>query len=378
MSEILIVGAGLSGAVYARSLAEAGLTVRVIDKRSHIGGNCHDHIDPETGVRCHTYGPHLFHTSNMRVVDWLSRFTGWLPYEHRVVARLEDRRLVPMPVNADTIAALYDRSFAAPAEVEGFLSEVAESRAEVKTAEDHLLSIIGPQLTDLFFRRYTAKMWDMDLSQMGAEVVRRLKIRTDREDRYFPGDSFQALPDKGYTAMFEAMLDHPKIKVELDTAFEHRMLAQFDHCFNAMPIDVFFAESLGPLPYRSIRFHTSRHPLVEAPPHVTINYTDESAYTRETWWHNLPGHAPAGQTQALRTVEEPCDYRDNNLERYYPVKTADKRFDTVYKAYARMASSLGNITFIGRCGTYQYLDMHQVVNQSLMGVQAWLDRAAAA
>ena len=376
MDEILIVGAGMAGAVHARRLAEAGFDVHVIDQRDHIAGNCFDEVDAETGVRLHRYGPHLFHTSNMRAVEWLSRFTDWIPYEHRVVARLESGRLVPMPINADTIAAVYDRPIDSPAEAEAFLATLARHRQTVTSAEDHLLGLVGPQLTELFFGRYTRKMWGKGLADMDAAVVRRLKIRTDREDRYFPGDCFQALPVNGYAAMFRSMLDHPRIRVSLSTPFRHEMLDDCLHCFNAMPIDVFFDSRHGALPYRSIRFHTTRHTADTAPGHATVNYTDDGPYTRETWWHELPAHAGHGR-HVLRTVEEPCDYRDNGMERYYPIKASDGRYDSLYQRYCAEAAAIPNLTFIGRCGTYQYLDMHQVVNQALMGTETWLSRAAA-
>lgn len=377
MQHILVVGAGLSGAVYARTLAEEGHMVRVIDQRPHIAGNCYDELD-EVGVRVHRYGPHLFHTSNMRVVDWLSRFTDWLPYEHRVVARLDDDRLVPMPVNATTVEAMFGHHFPDEAAVAAFLGALAEPRDPVLTAEDHLISRLGPDLTEVFFRRYTRKMWGHDLGDMAAAVVRRLHIRLDREDRYFPNDSFQALPADGYTAMFRRIFDHPNIRVELNTAFGEHMLASAMHCFNAMPIDQFFDYDMGPLPYRSIRFHTGQHSRARAPGHATINYTDTGPFTRETWWHMLPGHDTRPDApHVLCTIEEPCDYTANRMERYYPVKSADGYHDRLYRAYKARADRISDLTFIGRCGTYQYLDMHQVVNQSLAGVQAWKLRSAA-
>ena len=371
MAKVLIVGAGFAGAVLAREIAEAGHSVEVIDTRPHIGGNCFDSVD-ETGVRIHRYGPHLFHTSNQRVVDWLSRFTEWLAYEHRVVARLPDGRLVPMPVNLDTVNALFGLSLSTPEEVAAQLAAVSVPRDPVVNAEDHLFSTIGPELTNLFFRPYTKKMWDMDLTEIDAAVVRRLQIRTTREAGYFTNDTFQAMPKDGYTAIFERILDHHAITVRLGTPFTHAMLNDYDHCFNSMAIDEFFGFAHGELPYRSIRFHTSSVPTAKASPHVTINYTDAGPYTRETWWHNIPGHQEASGPRVLRTVEEPCDYHDNNHERYYPVKTHDGRFDQLYRQYEAEASKLPHVTFIGRCGTYQYLDMHQVINQSLLSAGRWI------
>lgn len=371
MSQILIVGAGLAGAVHARVLAENGHDVTVIDRRAHIAGNCHDEVD-DSGVRYHRYGPHLFHTSNMRVVDWLSRFTEWLPYEHRVKVLLPDGRLVPMPVNLETVNAVLGTQLETPDDVAEALAARAIPCSEPANAEQFLFAKLGRELTDLFYRPYTRKMWEMDLSETSADVVRRLQIRTDLEDRYFPADSFQALPAHGYTAMFERIFDHPRIEVRLETAFSDELAAEFDSCFNSMPIDEYFDFAFGELPYRSIRFHRSRVPRDTCPQAATVNYTDTSGYTRETWWHMLPGHDLAGGPDVLRTVEEPCDYRDNDLERFYPVKTSDGRYDALYAQYAAQPARHADMIFIGRCGTYQYLDMHQVINQSLQGVEKWL------
>ncbi len=371
MQTVLIVGAGLAGAVYARVLAEYGLKVHVIDQRDHIAGNCYDYLDA-TGVRVHKYGPHLFHTSNQRVVEWLSRFTDWIPYQHKVVARMDGGQEVPLPVNRATVNAVFGTDLKTSADVMAFLKGKTEHRAQIRTAEDHLYAHIGPTLTNFFFRPYTRKMWGTDLQDMDAAVVRRLQIRMDDEDRYFPGDTFQALPKDGYTALFQRLFDHPEITVETGKPFERKMLADHDYCFSSMPIDAFYDYQLGELPYRSIRFHTSRVARAQAPRHVTINYTDDGPFTRETWWHNLPGHCREEGQDVPVTVEEPCDYKDNGMERYYPVKTHDGRYDKLYDRYKMMADAEQNLSFIGRCGTYQYLDMHQVVNQSLTGAGKWL------
>jgi UDP-galactopyranose mutase len=364
VARILVVGAGFAGAVHARELAEAGHDVEVIDKRDHIAGNCYDYVHA-SGVRVHRYGPHLFHTSNQRVVDWLSRFTQWLPYEHEVVARLPDDRLVPI------------QNLQTSEEVATLLKSRAIVREPIASAEDHLFSYIGPELTNLFFRPYTKKMWDMDLSEVDAAVVRRLQIRTDRERRYFPGDTFQAMPAEGYTCLFERVLDHDNIHVRLGESFSPEVADRYDACFNSMPIDEYYGYDLGELPYRSIRFHLTEQPAAGASVHAVVNYTHDGPFTRETWWHNIAGHQPHPGNTVLRTVEEPCDYKDNNRERYYPVKTSDGRYDKLYQQYAERSSRNRHMNFIGRCGTYQYLDMHQVINQSLAGVTKWLERKAA-
>ncbi len=365
--KVLIVGAGMAGACYARELADAGHDVSVIDRRDHIAGNCFD-FTSATGVRVHRYGPHLFHTSNMRVVEWLSRFTEWEPYEHRVVARLGDGRHVPLPINVQTVSGVYGINVTDAEAVRELLEREVVQRDPVSSAEDHLYATIGPRLTDMFFAPYTEKMWNLRLSDLDPAVVRRVQVRIDTDDRYFPTDTFQAMPRAGYTAMFNEILRSPRISVSLSTPFKHEMEADYDICFNSMPIDEYFENCYGELPYRSIRFHHSVHAFSGAPKHVTINYTHREPFTRETWWHNIPCHRLDGGQDVVRTVEEPCDYRDNNLERYYPVKTLDGRYDKIYKKYQDLAAGFAKVNFIGRCGTYQYLDMHQVLNQSLIGV----------
>ncbi len=373
----LVVGAGFAGATYARVLAEAGARVEVIDRRDHIAGNAYDEVDAN-GVRRHRYGPHLFHTSNERVFRWLERFGEWVPYEHRVEARLADGRLVPLPVNRRTVSEVFGVALATPEEVEALLARVAEPNDAPRNAAEYLAARIGRELTDLFFRPYTKKMWQLDLEDMDAAVVKRIPLRFDDEDRYFPGDRFQALPRHGYTAIVAAILDHPGITVRTGTAYAHGMEDAYDHCFNSMAIDEWFGFRLGELPYRSIRFH-SRSVAEGGPEPRTsvINYTHSEPFTRETHWHLLPHHRVHETGRVTVTVEEPCDYRDNALERYYPVKTADGRYQAKYEDYRRLAEALPRMSFIGRCGTYQYLDMDQVVNQSLAGVERFLTRTAA-
>ncbi len=373
---ILIVGAGFAGATYARELAEHGFHVDVIDRRQHIAGNAYDET-VATGVRIHRYGPHLFHTSNERVVAWLTGFGAFVPYEHRVQAELADGRCVPLPVNRRTIEAVFGVRLATVAEVEAFLRRQAIPNDAPANAAEYLNAHIGATLTELFFRPYTKKMWALDLEELDAAVVRRIPIRTDDEDRYFPLDRFQMLPRDGYTQLFESILDHPAIRVTLGQPFERVMAGSYAHCFNSMPIDEYFEHAFGPLPYRSIRFHHEERPVGYARGEATtINFTDTERFTRETDWSRLPAHRIEPGPLKTVTREEPCDYTENNLERYYPVKTSDGRYDRIYRRYRDLADGIGNLTFIGRCGTYQYLDMHQVINQSLAGVREWVARNA--
>ncbi len=368
---ILIVGAGFAGAVYARTLAEAGCLVHVIDRRDHLGGNAADYVDAN-GVRVHRYGPHLFHTRQTPVFAWLRRFGAWIPYHHRVRAILPDGRMAPLPVNRDTINMVFGQALKTASETAAFLRRVAVPIVAPANAAEHLRARIGDTLTDLFFRPYTRKMWGLELEDMDASVVKRLPIRLDGCDLYFPDDRHQALPRDGYTALFGSILCHPGISVQCCLPYAAGMERDYDHCFNSMAIDEFFHVCLGDLPYRSLRFTHWTVPAAGAQPHPIRNYTGDGPLTRETWWHALPGHLMHETGWRTMTVEEPCDYRDNRNERYYPVKTADGRHQRLYRDYRTMADRLPNTTFIGRCGTYQYLDMDQVITQSLAGAHRWL------
>lgn len=372
MPAVLIVGAGFAGAVYARTLAEAGYAVRIIDRRDHIGGNAADFVD-DNGIRVHRYGPHLFHTNATPVFAWLQRFGAWVPYQHRVRARLADGKYVPLPVNLDTINAVFGVTLRAETETIAFLRKVAAPIVDPHNAGEYLRARIGDVLTDLFFRPYTRKMWALELEDLDISVVKRLPIRFDSTDLYFPNDRHQALPHDGYTNLFRAILRHPGIGVELNTAYVAGMEREYTFCFNSMAIDEYFGWSLGELPYRSLRFdHRTAH-IWDLEPWSQRNYTDDGPATRETWWHCLPCHIQRETGRRTVTVDEPCDYRDNGNERYYPVKTADQRYQKLYRTYREMAEALPNMAFIGRCGSYQYLDMDQVINQSLAGARRWLD-----
>lgn len=369
---ILVVGAGFAGAVHARELADRGWKVHVIDKRDHVAGNAFDSMST-SGVRVHRYGPHLFHTNNVQVVAWLRRFGDFVPYEHRVAARLGSGQLVPLPINRLTINTVFGTRLGSESEVRDFLACQARPIEHPANAAEYLLAHIGETLTDLFFRPYTRKMWDMDLEDLDAAVVKRIPLRYDDEDRYFPNDRFQMLPAHGYTCMFERVLDHAGIRVTTSLGFDRSMLDGYAHCFNSMPIDEYFDDAFGPLPYRSIRFH--HREVASDTGHdgpATTNFTDRGRFTRETDWARLPAHRMSDSPTTTVTREEPCDYRENDQERYYPVKTGDGRYDAAYRCYKALAEKDSRVTFIGRCGTYQYLDMHQVINQSLACVRAWM------
>ncbi len=243
-------------------------------------------------------------------------------------------------------------------------------------AAEYQASRIGETPTNLFFRPYTRKMWALDLEDIDAAVVKRIPLRHDDEDRYFPDDKFQMLPRDGYTGVVGAVLDHPNIRVTLRRDFERAAPGPYFHCFNSMPIDEYFDFACGPLPYRSIRFHHCNADAGSAFGTTSVvNFSDSSIYTRQTDWSRLPAHTETRTGRKCITLEEPCDYTENHLERYYPVRTHDGRHGKTYARYKELADAEAKLTFIGRCGTYQYLDMHQVINQSLRGAHAWLAAA---
>src|SRR3954468_11769631 len=258
-ADVLVVGAGFAGSILAERLAAAGgLRVLVIDQRDHIAGNAYDYTD-EHGVLVHKYGPHIFHTNSDKVVGYLSRFTGWRPYEHRVRARV-DGRLVPIPINRTTVNQLYGLALRTDEEVQAFYAQRAEPIGFVRTSEDAVVSKVGRDLYEKFFRGYTLKQWNRDPSQLHASVASRIPTRTNSDDRYFT-DEFQQMPAEGYTAMFARMLDHPRIEVKLSTAFEDvRGEMEYAHLVYTGPVDVYFDRCFGILPYRSLEFELSDLP----------------------------------------------------------------------------------------------------------------------
>jgi UDP-galactopyranose mutase len=332
--KFLIVGAGFAGGVYARELAEAGHTVDVIDSRDHIAGNAYDYVN-EDGIRVHKYGPHIFHTSNMKVVDWLSKFTDWVEHEHKVLAKHTDGDFYVLPPNRDTVARIGKEN-----------------------------------IIDVFFRPYTKKMWEKEIEELNPKILERVPIRDDDNELYFPNDDFQKMPVDGYTALFERIFDHENITVKLDCLFDKSMENEYDHVFNSMPIDQYYDYEFGELPYRSIKFKTVTLPERQMYKAATTNFTTYDGPTRVTEWKNFPNHGVNHLATTL-TYEYPCDYKDNNMERYYPVKDIEGINASIYEKYLTKDNS--KVSFIGRCGTYQYLDMHQVINQSLISVKKFLD-----
>lgn len=358
-TDILVVGAGFAGAVAARSLADKGARVRVLDKRPHIGGNAYDRSDAN-GVLIHPYGPHIFHTNSDQVVNWLSRFTEWRPYEHRVLAKVGDA-LVPLPINRTTINTIYGLDLD-EAGVADFLERVRIRRTQLKTSEDIVLNSVGEDLCAKFFRGYTRKQWGLELNQLSAGVAARIPTRTNDDDRYFT-DTFQAMPAKGYTEMFREILDHPRIAVSLATDyFDPDGEREALHTVYTGPIDAFFGHCFGKLPYRSLRFEHEHVPDLEFVQSVgTVNFPNDFDYTRITEFKHLTGQTCSG-TSIVR------EYPSGEGDPFYPIPRPEN--EALYQQYKTLARSQRHVTFVGRLAQYRYYNMDQVVAASLAASEA--------
>jgi UDP-galactopyranose mutase len=354
MFDYLIVGAGFAGSVMAERLAcDAGRSVLLVDRRPHIGGNAYDHFD-DAGILVHRYGPHIFHTNSREVFEYLSRFTEWRPYQHRVQAWV-DGQLVPMPINLDTINLLYGLKLTS-FEVAAFLQKVAEPRETIRTSEDVIVSKVGRELYEKFFRNYTRKQWDLDPSELDASVAARVPVRTNRDDRYFT-DTYQAMPKHGFTRMFERMLAHPNIKVLLNADYrEVRDAIPHRELIYSGPIDEYFDYRLGRLPYRSLefRFETFNTPVRQ--PVAVVNYPNENLYTRVTEFKYL-----TGQEHPKTTVV--YEYPRATGDPYYPVQRPENA--ELYRKYQMLAAAAPHVHFVGRLATYRYYNMDQVAAQAL-------------
>lgn len=364
--DTLVVGAGFAGSVIAERLAaDSGQRVLVVDRRPHVGGNAFDEYD-DAGVLIHRYGPHIFHTNSAEVFDYLSRFTKWRPYEHRVLASVGDKH-VPIPINRTTLNALYDLSLDSDEAAEAFLAQRAEPVERIRTSEDVVVSAVGRHLYETFFRGYTRKQWGLDPSELDKSVTARVPTRTSTDDRYF-GDRFQAMPAEGYTRMFEAMLDHPGITVR--TGVEYRDVIQnvdVDHIVFTGPIDEFFDFRFGKLPYRSLEFRHETHDTAQFQPVAVVNYPDESVpQTRITEYKHL-----TGQTHPKTSIT--YEFPRAEGDPYYPIPRPENQ--ALFKRYEALADAQDGVTFVGRLATYRYYNMDQVVGQALATYRRMAARA---
>jgi UDP-galactopyranose mutase len=353
MFDYLIVGAGYAGSVLAERLARgSGKQVLLVDRRPHIGGNAYDHYD-DAGILVHRYGPHIFHTNCKEVFDYLSRFTEWRQYQHKVLASV-DGQLLPIPINLDTINKLYGLSLNA-FQVEEFLASRAEAKDQIRTSEDVVVSKIGRELYEKFFRGYTRKQWGLDPSDLDAQVTARVPTRTNRDDRYFT-DTYQAMPKRGFTRMFENLLDHPNIRILLNTDYRHvQDIIPYRELIYTGPVDEFFEFRFGRLPYRCLEF---KHETLNQPWHqpvAVVNYPNEYAFTRITEFKHLTGQE---HPKTSIVYEFPRAEGDP----YYPIPRGENA--ELYRQYQQLAEQAG-VHFVGRLATYKYYNMDQVVAQAL-------------
>lgn len=354
MFDYLIVGAGFAGSVLAERLAtQDDARVLVVDKRPHIAGNAFDHYD-DAGILVHRYGPHIFHCNSEDIFDYLSKFTDWRPYQHRVLASV-DGQLVPIPINLDTVNRLYGLNLTS-AEMPEWLASVTEQRERIETSEDAVVTKVGRDLYQKFFRGYTRKQWGLDPSELDAQVTARIPTRTNRDDRYFT-DTYQAMPLHGYTRMFERMLDHPNISVMLNTDYRDiKDVIPYREMVYSGPIDAFFDYRYGALPYRSLEFRFETHDTDQYQSVGTVNYPNDYAYTRITEFKHLTGQQ---HKQTTIVFEFPKAEGDP----YYPVPRPANQEQ--YQLYAAMAEQHDDVHFVGRLATYRYYNMDQVVAQAL-------------
>jgi UDP-galactopyranose mutase len=355
MYDWLIVGAGFAGSVLAERLAsQRDETVLLIDRRSHVGGNAYDHVNDD-GLLVHKYGPHIFHTNSDQVLEYLSAFTAWRPYEHRVLAAVAGK-LLPIPINLNTIEQLYGLRLT-PDELEAFFRRRAEPVAEVVTSEDVVVSRIGRELYRLFFQGYTRKQWGLDPSQLDRSVTARVPVRCNRDDRYFT-DKHQYMPLDGYTALFQRMLTHPNIEIRCGVDYRDvvREGRNWRRLIYSGRIDDLFERRFGVLPYRSLSFTHETLDVPQRQPVAVVNYPQDEPYTRVTEYKHLTGQR---HRRTSITTEYPAACGDP----YYPIPRPENRI--LYRRYADLAEQMEDVFFVGRLATYQYYNMDQVVGQAL-------------
>jgi UDP-galactopyranose mutase len=356
--DYLIVGAGFAGSILAERLAsQHGARILLIDRRPHVGGNAYDEPN-EAGILYHKYGPHIFHTNSDTVVEYLSNFTEWRPYEHRVRAVVRDK-LVPIPINRTTLNELFDLDLETDEEAANYLASRAEPVEDIQTSEDVVINAVGRELYELFFQGYTRKQWGLDPSELDKSVTARIPTRTNTDDRYFT-DTFQAMPKNGYTAMFQRILDNPLIEVRTGVDFRDfkdswKDIA--DHLIYTGPIDEYFDHRFGKLPYRSLKFDHQTLEQDRFQETGTVNYpAPDVPYTRISEYKHL-----TGQEHPRTTIT--YEYPSAEGDPYYPIPRPENQ--ELFKRYEALADETDDVTFVGRLATYRYYNMDQIVGQAL-------------
>lgn len=357
--DIVIIGAGISGAVLAQQAAAAGKKVLVLEKRNHIAGNCYDYID-ENGVLVSKYGAHLFHTNDEGVWEYVNRYSAWYPWEHRVLAMV-DGELVPVPVNITTVNKLLGTNMSTEEEMKTWLGEHTVSNSNPTNGKEAALARVGEYLYEKMFRHYTKKQWDKYPEELDASVLNRIPVRTNHDDRYF-SDKYQALPQGGYTQLFERILDHPNIEVKLNTDYfdVKDKISGYEKLIYTGPIDRFFNfaySELHPLEYRSINFVSETVEAEYFQPNSVVNYPGkEVGFTRIIEYKHF-GNQQSKRTTIVR------EYTTDEGEPYYPVPTEKNRL--TYELYRKAAEALPDVYFVGRLANYKYFNMDQAFRNAL-------------
>ena len=359
-----IVGAGFSGAVIGRALAEAGHNVLVVDEREHVAGNCHSRRDPETGVMTHVYGPHIFHTADERVWAYVQKFGIMRPYRHRVQA-VSGGLVYSLPVNLLTINQFFRKAMG-PAEAAAFVASKTRKIPEPANFEEQALSMIGPELYEAFFRGYTRKQWGLDPTRLPASILKRLPLRFNFDDSYF-AHPYQAMPERGYTELVAAILDAPRLELRLGARFED-LTEPFAHVVYSGPIDRYFGYGSGRLGYSTLDFEVFRA-KGDYQGAAVINYCDEAIpFTRITEHkHFAPWEKDHAGTILYREFSRSCGPNDIP---YYPIRQTDE--EAMLKKYVDRAMATRGVTFVGRLGSYRYLDMDVTIGEALAAADGML------
>ena len=365
---IAIVGAGFSGAVIANQLAQAGYTVEVFESRPHVAGNCHSQRDADTGVLVHVYGPHIFHTDNERAWEFVNRFAEFKPYVNRVKA-VTNNKVYTLPINLLTINQFFGETFR-PAQAQEFLASIGDASIENPTTfEEQALRFVGRDLYEAFFKTYTVKQWGLQPSELPASILKRLPVRFNYDDNYF-SHKYQGMPAEGYTALVEKILDVPGVTVHLSTPFDPALKGDYEHVFYSGPIDAWFGHSEGRLPYRTLDFEVVRD-TGDYQGNAVINYCDnQQRYTRITEHKHFSPWETHEKTICYLEYSRQCEEKDIP---YYPIRLA--RDKVQLEKYVKVARNEPNVTFVGRLGTYRYLDMDVTINEALITADAFLENA---
>ncbi len=368
MKTIAIAGAGFSGAVVARELAEAGYRVEVFDSRPHVAGNCHTQRDAETGVMVHQYGPHIFHTDNERVWDYLNRYTRFMPYTNRVKTTAQGR-VYTLPINLLTINQFFGKTFS-PSEARAFIEQQADlSIEEPQNFEEQALRFVGRDLYEAFFKGYTLKQWGCSPTQLPASILKRLPVRFNYDDNYF-FHKHQGMPEHGYTAIVEQILQHENISVQLSSTFKREQVGSYDHVFFTGPLDAWFDYELGRLGYRTLDFEVIRAEG-DYQGCAVMNYGDEDVpYTRISEHKYFSPWEQHDKTICFREFSRACEAEDIP---YYPIRLVEEK--AMLKQYVELARQEKNISFLGRLGTYRYLDMDVTIGEALTTADEFLQCA---